>query len=284
MTRPRRLRVGASSSLLLAAGCIIPDRDIQFEGDVDNPGAVRIVEPIDLPLPVRQACEGAGDLDRDPGACPQVPDGLRSGLIRLRDLGGQVLPLCVCPAGDTHRLPEFFVYAEDPDRSGDRPADTLHAAALLDLDPLTDEPHNAVAYNEHFANGLPGERIGRDDLDLGAPIVGSPGRQDNGLWRFRFGKDGGLGTDLCNDDDGEKLTPGLHNLQIMVTDRPFFRYPRLDALGEPVLRPDGSQQMLQQIGMPDLAGGATWAIANYVFECVQADTMGGDACDCEEAP
>ena len=142
--------------------------------------------------------------------------------------------------------------------------------------PVSDAPQNFVAYEEHLAPGGEGERFERVG-DVPGFAVPGPQREDNGMWRFRFGKDGGAGTDLCNDDNGAKLAPGLHTLQIMVTDRPFFQPPRLDASGEPleVLAPP-------QDGMPDLAQGATFAVANYVFECVAADVMGASACDCVE--
>lgn len=276
MTRRWR-RQALALGALVATDCILPDREIEFESEFSNPGAVRIVEPAPRTADMIELC-GADDNEVDnPEFCPQVPVGaLRTGLVQLRDTSGSVLPFCVCPGEDTRRLPEFFVYAEDPDRVRDGPADTLHAAALLDLDPASDAPQNYIAYEEHLQPGGEGELFDSVD-DLPGFAVPGPQREDNGLWRFRFGKDGGVGTDLCNDDNGDKLEPGLHTLQIMVTDRPFFQPPRLDDDGMPldVLAPP-------QFGMPDLAAGATFAVANYVFECVGVDTMGAAACDCAE--
>jgi hypothetical protein len=265
--------------------CIIPDRGIRAESDDDNPGAVRIVESIPVVQELLDACTAPpSDPIHDTRGCPQVPSALPQGLIP----GG---PFCACPNGDGHVLPELSIYAEDPDRRRERPADTLYAVALLDLDPATDAPQNFVAYPEHLTPGGPGELIptltssqalGPDLAD--EPLAPSVGRENNGLWRFRLGKDGGQGVDLCNDDNGQTLAVGLHNLRIMVTDRPFFQPPRLDADGEPVLDDAGRPVLLPtQHGMPDLGIGATWAVANYVFECHDPAVNGG--CEClEEGP
>lgn len=283
--RSGRLATVAVTSAALTSGagllgaCIIPDRGIRAESDDANPGAVRIVESIPVVRDLLDPCEAPrADPTYDPRGCPQVPTALPQGLIR----GG---PFCACPAGDDNVLPEFVLYAEDPDRRRDAPADTLYAVALLDLDPGTDAPQNYVAYPEHLTPGGSGEYVPPFPLpELEEPLATSVGREKNGLWKFRFGKDGGGGVDLCNDDNGQTLAVGLHNLQIMVTDRPFFRPQRLDADGEPVLDASGHPVLLPtQYGMPDLAVGATWAVANYVFEC--QDPTVQRSCTCtEEGP
>lgn len=270
----------AASSI---AGCILPDRGIRTESDVDNPGAVRIIETIPIVPELTEACRDANPADPDYAravlGCPQVPPALPQGLI-----GGG--PFCSCPGRDRNTLPEFSLYAEDPDRRGDRATDTLYAVALLDLDPVTRAPQTFVAYPEQLNPGASGDYIAdRRGFGEALPLVAPQGREDNGIWRFSFGRDGGEGTDLCNDDDGETLAPGLHNLTIMVTDRPFFEPVRLDEAGEVVLGTDGRPELLRpQYGMPDLAIGATWAVANYVFECQDAAEL-PELCDCvEEAP
>ncbi|MEX1369097.1 MAG: hypothetical protein AB1Z98_38575 [Nannocystaceae bacterium] len=264
------------------AGCILPDRGIRTESDVDNPGAVRIIETIPIVPALADACREAERSDPDYAqallGCPQLPPTLPQGLV-----GGG--PFCSCPGRDRNTLPEFSLYAEDPDRRGDEAEDTLYAVALLDLDPVTRAPQTFVAYPEQLNPGAPGNYItDRNDIDDNL-VVASQGREDNGIWRFSFGRDGGEGTDLCNDDDGQTLAPGLHNLTIMVTDRPFFQPVRLDEDGEVVLGTDGRPELLRpQYGMPDLAIGATWAVANYVFECQDAAEV-PELCDCvEEAP
>lgn len=118
----------------IVGACIIPDRGIRAESDADNPGAVRIVESIPVVQELLDPCEvERGKPGHDPRGCPQVPQALAQGLVP----GG---PFCVCPQGDVNVLPEFVLYAEDPDRRRDAPADRLYAVALLDLDPLTDAP------------------------------------------------------------------------------------------------------------------------------------------------
>lgn len=287
---------------LLACGmvcaCIVPDRDIDTEVR-GNPGAVRIVEATTLAPSLLSGCDPADN--KTTANCPQVPTGRRSGLVAARDEGGNILPFCVCPEGtrDLRAIDEFFIYAEDPDRipkTGE--AEPLVAVALLDLDPFTDEPQRFVAYEQQLEPGVTGERFRLDDLDpadlnpsdVDGPLsllFASEDRFDNGLSRFRFGKNNGDGTDLCNDDNGQPLTGGMHTLQIMVTDRPFFRPPRLDANGDAVIGLDGRPKFGSvQYGMPDIAAGATWSIAEYVFECVVEDPdVAADAsvCDCSPA-
>lgn len=269
--------------VLAPPGCIVPDIDIDTETVRGNPGAVRIVERTNLSAAFLASCTADATT-----TCPQVPSGRRSGLVVLRDPDtGLVLPYCTCSEGarDTRVVPEFFIYAEDPDRSGGEPTDTLYAVALLDLDPLGSEPQASIAYDQQFEPGRVGEPFRLEDLepeDLAPPDLDPEGvisllfpsdeRENNGLFRFRFGKNNGGGTDLCNDDNGKKLEPGVHTLQIMVTDRRFFRPPLLDAAGEQVVGLDGHLEFgTVQYGMPDIASGATWSIANYVFECVAED-------------
>ncbi|MEX1369096.1 MAG: hypothetical protein AB1Z98_38570, partial [Nannocystaceae bacterium] len=86
-----------------------------------------------------------------------------------------------------------------------------------------------------------------------------------------------------NDDDGSQLLPGLHQLRVMVTDRPWYRPPLLDASGEPVIE-DGEPQLDEPIvGMPDLPAGASYDTATYVFRCFDDnnDLPAGIECDCE---
>jgi hypothetical protein len=259
----------ACSIALLAGACIIPDREIGFEADEANPGAVRIVQPTILAPQMHADCTAEDDALRDTAQCPQVPTASvrPSGLI-ARPWNE---PFCVCPGGhDTRTLDEFYVYAEDPDRAQDRPADDLHAVALLDFDPFAmAAPLTAVAYDKQLPPGGRGELVlNRDDLQSpGQNIVASTGREDNALWRFHFGKRGGLGTDLCNDAN-VPVSVGLHTLSIMVTDRPFFQPMELDDNGEPITDDAGNVlfEGVQTI-MPDLPVGATYAIASWVFEC-----------------
>jgi hypothetical protein len=80
--------------------------------------------------------------------------------------------------------------------------------------------------------------------------------------------------DLCNDNaaaQNGKLEPGLHSLRIIVTDRPWYREFERDDDGEVLLDEDDRPLRVPieeaSIGVPDLPGGATYAIADYVFRC-----------------
>jgi hypothetical protein len=263
---------------IVASGCIIPDREIGIESDAANPGAVRILQPTLVTDDMITLCNAdpneGEDLERT--VCPQVPPSPPAGLLRS-DTGA---PFCTCPGddfSDQTRLQDFSIYAEDPDRRQERPRDTLYGVALLDLDPFADDPPSrAIAYPDHFPPGKQGEPV-EDWTDLAPRLNPSIGREDNWTWRFRFGKGDSDDIDLCNDNGGDKVSPGLHTLTIMVTDRPFYVRPRLID-GEP----DPELPGTDQYGMPDLAAGATYSTVSWVFECI--DGALNDACLCAEDP
>jgi hypothetical protein len=265
------MRRAIPTALALASACIIPDRDIGIEGELDNPGAVRIVETTVLATQMLEICE---DEDNgDPDYCPQIPSTpVRSGFISP----GADEPFCVCPDGDTRSIPPFYVYAEDPDRAADRPLDRLFAVAVVDFDPDGDDPPNeAVGYAAQFPPEARPELV-EDRADLG--VQPPHAREENLLWRFRFGGDDGSGTDLCN-DAGRTLGVGLHEIKVIVTDRPWFQPERLDENGDPLLDASGKPILgAVQYGVPDLAIGATYAVSNWVFEC--HDPAVNDRCNC----
>jgi hypothetical protein len=282
--RPSRGRLALLS--LSACACIIPDRDIQIDPGIDNVSAVRIVERApDLPE-MDELCN-VDDLQKaELEYCPEVRKTLPSGLVRPS--AGE---FCVCPAGprsDRRAVPNFLIYAEDGDRERDRPKDTLYGVALLDPDLAQDSPNNAVAYENYWEAGRAGEvqAVNHDDDNdrTAAPV----GRRVLNLWAFPFGNSSGSSTaetfhvDLCNDDNGEALTPGLHNLRFMVTDRPFFR-PLALIDGSPVKTSNGKPAYdPTQFGVPDLAAGATYAVIDYVFDCVDANDPDVKAHDDEQ--
>lgn len=260
----------------LGAGCIVPDRDINVDPGGENVGAVRIVQRAPQLPEMDEICNNPVADERDPAYCPQVQASRPSGLLRSDD--GD---FCLCPGGDARALPAFDVYAEDDDRDGDDPADTLYGVALLDPDPAASEPNAAVAYARHFEPGAAGALV-----ELGAGLAGDatelpPGRAALPvLWRFTLDTGNGDGRiDLCN-DAGRTLAAGLHDLQFMVTDRPFFRPQLLGPGGEPAVDVHGRPIYgATQFGVPDLAAGATYATIDFVFEC--RDPAESDAsCDC----
>jgi hypothetical protein len=252
-------RAALSLALVAVGGCIVPDRDIRIDPGIDNEGAVRIVERAPQLDEMDDICNVDPIEDADLRYCPEVPTASVSSGLVSPPFG----EFCVCPAGsrDNHAAKNLRIFAEDSDPNGDTP-DTLYGVALLDLD-IRDEPPDAVAYTQYWSPGLPGERIDVEDGDVGNRVAGPVGRRRGELTLFEFddgNADGSidLEIDLCNDEDGDKLSPGMHNLRFMVTDRPWFRPPKafVDVLGNP------------QFGVPDLAAGATYATIDYVFECV----------------
>lgn len=255
-------------ALLMPTACIIPDTEIEFVGGPANPGAVRLVERAPTDPQMFDLCN-PDDEDPDasyPAFCPHVPRTQPSGLIE-----GVDGPLCVCAGSDARAIRPFDIYAEDPDR----PADSLRAVLLLDPDSTSSTPLNFVAYQNFWAPGDIGERIGelnevvQTDGQLDRTLT-SEARDPPVLWRFRIEDTFGAETlDLCNNNNGRSLSPGLHTLQIMVTDRPFFDPNRSTTSSSCV-----------QCGVPDLSVGATYATRHFVFECEDGVNDSGADCAC----
>lgn len=266
--------------LAVMSSCIIPDYDIQIVGRHANPGAVRVVERLPLPLEMLDLCKGEDKREGEEDFCHQVAESSqRSGLISAPDG-----PFCICRDGerDMRAIRSFTIFAEDPDVAGDETKDTLHGVLLLDPDPSSSDPRDAVAYEKYLKCG-PGRKISHEDRD-DDPEISTETREPIDHWAFRLDDGSGRGwVDLCNGNGGRELTPGLHNLQFMVTDRPFFRPILLDPNGSPLLDESGRPIMGdEQCGVPDLASGATYATTYFVFGCrVDDPTTEEDNCDCE---
>lgn len=285
MRPPEQRRAGARRALvvLLAApiSCIIPDYKIKIVGGLANPGAVRVIERIPLPLEMLELC--LKDEDEPSGEddfCHQVAATSQpSGLIRPSE--GD---FCICPKGerDMRAIPSFTIFAEDPDVAGDEAKDTLHGVLLLDPDPSSSDPRDAVAYEKYLKCG-PGRKIPYQVRDRD-PEISVETRDPIAHWEFRLDDGSGRGwVDLCNGNGDRQLERGLHNLQFMVTDRPFFRPILLDAEGMPIFDESG-QPLLgdEQCGVPDIANGATYSTIYFVFECdVDDDASDEDNCDCQ---
>jgi len=285
-----------------ALGCIIPDLDISIESELENPGAVRIVErPFTHPQMDEYCNVPYETIDMDEvrsfadmlSFCPQTPPPVvPSGFIRPQEGA-----FCVCPgedSRDTRAITAFDIFAEDPTWERTSPRDTLYGVLLLDPDSTSDTPQSSVAYENYLAPCEAGEWVEETEFwpkllmdnrnrrygDWGQPTEpdrGSPseGRNVPAMWRFRIEDAGGRGSvDLCNLDNYEKLSPGLHSLEFLVTDRPFFR---------PV-REDGTQAP-PQCGVPDIAAGATYAVRHWVFECLDGSSSeNAEQCACQELP
>lgn len=275
------MRVALSFALAVAlcAGCILPDRDIRFESGLDNESAVRIVQRAPMTAQMDDLCNPEDPEDSDTRFCPQVLRTPRSsGLVRAAD--GD---FCVCPNGDRRAISSFEIYAEDGDREGDATQDTLFGVLQLDPAAQEDDPQHAKAYEDYWEPGRAGERINDGDDTPGDRTEPPNGREPAGLTRFALDDSSGQRRiDLCN-EAGRPVAVGLHTMRFMVTDRPFFR-PRMPNLdGTPADDANGDPAFgNEQPGVPDLAGGATFATIDYVFECRDPTDPEAD-CLCDEA-
>jgi hypothetical protein len=258
--RGRRLAAAG----ICCASCIIPDAGIVVEDEFRNVGAVRIVEPTPVTARADADCD-----ERTPlAACPKLNVTLPSGLIRPE------FPLCVCPSGDIG-VGGFELFVEDPDidEQGD-PADEILGALFLDMPADPDDPRDHLAYTSYLPPEEPASRFRASDLQ-------TIERPDPHLKAWTIAPDSRV--DLCNDNDGAKVATGLHELRLVVTDRPWYRPAMVDAMGEPVVDEDGEPMFHEPvIGMPDLSSGATYDTTAYVFECHDATTPPpGIECNCD---
>ena len=274
-------RACGTAGLVIVAtltGCILPDRDIRIESGIDNENAVRIVQRAPMLEEMDQRCNPPDqEAQFDATYCPQVRRTRASGLVLPPD--GD---FCVCPAGDRRAIASFEIYAEDADRDGEKPRDTIFGVVLIDPDAADEDPQHAVAYRDHWEPGRAGERIDDGDDQAGDRTAPPNGRAAAGLSVFPLDDStGDRKIDLCN-DAGRPLVPGLHTLRFMVTDRPFFRPRALDLDGNPAFEADGDPAFgNEQSGVPDLAAGATYATIDYVFECRDSSDAEAD-CLCNE--
>lgn len=270
-------RVAMVPAIVLAAtsiACIVPDSKLRVEGDAVNPGTVRLIQAVQITDQAHAACrEEAVDLS----ACPVVPETLPFGAI------DPASPLCVCPGRDGNALSFFDIYVEDPDTDEDgRPKDAILGALLLDLPAASVDPTPYVAYANLFPTNVAAAPVNlgfnsyTDAIERPEPLVR----------RWTIGAE--TPVDLCNDNaaapDG-KLAPGLHALRLVVTDRPWYRAIEPGPDGEIEFDDDGEILRVPieeaSVGVPDLPGGASYAIADYVFRCVDGDDPEAN-CNCVE--
>lgn len=253
----------------VSSACIVPDSKLKVQGDAVNPGTVRLLQSIAVTEEATDACVAASPVELT--ACPLVPDPLPFGAI------DPDAPLCVCPERDGNSLSFFDIYVEDPDADDDgRPKDAIYGALLLDLPGATVDPESYVAYTNLFP-----PTVAAANVNLGFNSYSNAiERPEPLVRRWTIGADTN-GVDLCNDNSGTKLEPGLHSLRLIVTDRPWYREVDLDEEGFPEEDADGELVRVPveeaSIGVPDLPAGASYAIADYVFRCDQDD-------DDEEVP
>lgn len=282
--RPRALALFALAG---ASACIIPDSRIRVVGDFTNEGAVRIVQPTFITEEADLAC---ADIDDVGGlaACPGVPPGLPTGL-----LSGS---FCTCAAGerDGRAALRFEIYVEDPDVDEEgRPSDDVLGVFLLDVPfGVIEDPTPYVAYGNYLPPDQPAALFTAGEF----PVIERP---NPNLRSWTIGEDV---VDLCNDNQGQPIAglaaapspdedppvqTGLHELRLVVTDRPWYRPPLLDEDDEPMRDEEG--EILRgdpMFGVPDLAAGATYDTRSFVFRCYSpvAPPPGDCSCQAPEEP
>jgi len=264
----RRSRRAFFALTLLGAGCIIPDSGIRLLAERTNPGAVRLVQPVALTPEVIEACKAVSPLS----SCPTPQRTLPFGLIEIPDR-----PFCICPSNqrDLNALAEFHIFVEDPDVGPDlEPLDVILGALLLDP---TEDGTVPVAYENYLSTSQPARPV-----PLGAAYNNAIDRPPPNLKQWILGSE--TRVDLCNNNNGAPISPGLHTLRIVVTDRPWY-VPVAEADTDYEVGPelqDGAivRQFDQDPirGVPDLPGGATYDTAAYVFRCL--DAAQSDLCNC----
>ncbi len=254
----------------LSCACIIPDTNIQVQPNRTNPGTVRIVQAVALTSEANAACAD------EPGfqVCPLPPDTVVPGLIEVENQA-----FCVCEGGrDANALGGFDIFVEDPDVDEDgEPRDTLLGAVLLDVIEGEEPLSQFVAYTNYFPTNRPAQPTVAGTYEQ--PIERPP----TNLRSWTLGVD--TNVDLCNDNNGTPLSPGLHSLRVVVTDRPW-PLPIAEADGRPEVADDAFvRDELQDalVGVPDTPGGASFDVVDFVFRCVDDKTEeGANVCNCEE--
>jgi len=255
----------------LGCGCIVPDTQIQVQPNRTNPGTVRIVQGVALSDEANAACAEV------PGfaVCPLPSETIVPGLIDPDDQA-----FCTCEGGgrDANALGGFDIFVQDPDVDGDgEPRDTLLGAFLLDVEPGVEPISQFVAYTNYFPTNRPA-------LPYDPGYEQAIERPAANLRSWRLGTDSNL--DLCNDNNGTSVGPGLHSLRLIVTDRPWPFPVLVDEVGQPQTDDDRfvrDEAVDPLVGVPDLPGGASFDVADFIFRCVdETSAEGANVCNCEE--
>ncbi|MCA9712292.1 MAG: hypothetical protein KDK70_41025, partial [Myxococcales bacterium] len=162
---------------------------------------------------------------------------------------------------------------EDPDTDEDGdPRDEIIGAFFLDMPADAEDPRDYLAYTNQLPPEEPARRFRASDV----PTIERP---DPHLKAWTIAEQGRW--DLCNDNDGAPVEdPGLHELRLVVTDRPWFRPQLFDAAGRPLEDEEGEPIFGDPvIGVPSLRAGATYDTITYVFECFDEPPEGTE-CSC----
>jgi hypothetical protein len=247
-------------ALALTSACIIPDSGIDARGEAVNPGAVRLIQSTALTERANRACKDAG---LGLANCPMIPD-------VLYGLVDEELCSCPSPLVDRNPLPYFDIYVEDPDADDDgNPLDSIFGVFLLDMPNFADDPSEFVAYENLLPPTTPAAPV-----PFGLGYANAIERPEPLVRRWTIEGENGA-VDFCNDNASSQpptLEPGLHSVRLVVTDRPWYRALVYDDQGRVVVDEKTKERVRvpveeASIGVPDTQAGATYAVANYVFEC-----------------
>lgn len=270
----RKALLGAGFIGAVVLGCILPDTIRGTDESRSNRHPVRIVEPMVLTPEAEAAC--------DPEAgCPQ-PEPLPSRVLP-KFLNPQLLDyqFCSCPEGQEDRLAQntFMVHIEDRDGDESGEYDTIYAALLLDYDPSKPVTEERIRYQSYVdpQSALP------PPIPSYSPQNEDPlGRPDPLVRRLYFGNST-TPFDFCNASGQGPLSAGYHTLTLLVTDRDWFKSMPFAADTGAEGDSDGSNYVVTQEGVPDLANGASFDTLTFVFYCHDhADENDGVSCSCED--
>jgi len=270
--------LGAGFIGAVVVGCILPDTIRATDENRNNRHPVRIVEPMALTPEAEAACDPTN-------GCPQ-PEPLPSTVLP-KFLNPDLLDyqFCSCPEGQEDRLAQntFMVHIEDRDGEETQVYDTIYAALLLDYDPSKPVTEQRMRYQSYVdpQSALP------PPIPSYSPQNEPPiGRPDPLVRRLYFGNST-TPFDFCNGSGQGPLSVGYHTLTLLVTDRDWFSSMPFaadtDTDTDTDADTDGSNYVVTQEGVPDLANGASFDTLTFVFYCHDhADETDGVSCSCED--
>lgn len=262
------LGLGLACAMVGSPGCLLPDRDIRFIDDDENPNPVRFIDGFTLSDEARCACDpgkcnGFEFIDEfDPPECPlPFPTTLPSFLDP--SIEGLGYDFCLCDEGEVYapenrpQLPAQLVFLEDQDEQDD-----IFIALVLNR-PASGDISEYRAYASYHEPSQP----------IPAPLAidqyEPANRPAPNVRAFQLGE-GDDPIDLCNDSGSDKIRPRSFNtLTILATDRPWFSYPSERTDG-------GVTEDETQVGIPDIPGGATYAERTFTFYCSSKEEAEGD--------
>lgn len=247
----RRGLTRTALAALVLSGCILPDRGIIIvDENVQNKHPVRFVEPTPISPEALDACLSLDEV-RPEELCQ--PGDAATVLPHFLDPKIAAYDFCSCDI-DTERdqtpLTVTTLYVEDRANDLDKGLDNIYAALQLDLRPDEEEPARKVLYQSYVNPTVALRAPTSDSIQYEPPRRPDTGRE---LRQVNLGNDEQGGIDLCN-GAGIPLSRGYHTLRVIVSDAGWFNPT-----------PDDENNL--EVGVPDLANGATYDSVEYVFHC-----------------